>query len=182
MNSGKSIEVLRTAHNYEEQGKHVLLFVPAVDNRYGEGVVTSRIGLQRKAVILGPDTDLYRLTAESKPDCVLVDEAQFLSREQVLALCDVVDELGIPAIAYGLRADFRGELFTGSYHLMALADKIEEIKTVCWYCRRKATMNMRLHNGKPVFEGAQIMIGGNESYLPVCRRCYSKARKQPAST
>jgi thymidine kinase len=178
MNSGKSIEVLRTAHNYEEQGKTVMLFTPAVDNRYGEGVITSRIGIQRSAVIITEKTDLFRLAEEGKPDCVLVDEAQFLTREQVLALCEIVDELGIPAIAYGLRADFRGELFPGSYHLLALADKIEEIKTVCWQCRRKATMNMRLHNGKPVFEGEQILIGGNESYLPVCRRCYSTARKQ----
>lgn len=180
MNSGKSIEVLRTAHNYEEQGKRVMLFTPAVDNRYGEGLITSRIGIQKSAYILSEQTDLYALAKQEKPDCILVDEAQFLKKEQVLALCGVVDELNIPVIAYGLRADFLGQLFEGSYHMLALADKIEEVKTVCWYCQRKATMNMRLNNGVPVFEGAQIMLGGNESYLPVCRKCYGSARKQAA--
>jgi thymidine kinase len=178
MNSGKSIEVLRTAHNYEEQGKNVMLFTPAIDDRFGEGMITSRIGLQKSAHILSESTNLYALAEQSNPDCILVDEAQFLSKQQVLDLCEIVDELGIPVIAYGLRADFQGQLFEGSYHMLALADKIEEIKTVCWYCRRKATMNMRLNSGKPEFEGAQIMLGGNESYLPVCRKCYSSARKQ----
>lgn len=177
MNSGKSIEVLRTAHNYEEQGKRVMLFTPSLDKRFGEGLITSRIGLQKSAYILSEQTDLLALAKEGRPDCILVDEAQFLKREQVLALCEIVDELNIPVIAYGLRADFRGQLFEGSYHMLALADKIEEVKTVCWHCQRKATMNMRLHDGVPVFEGAQIMLGGNESYLPVCRKCYGKARK-----
>ncbi|WP_127585504.1 thymidine kinase [Paenibacillus koleovorans] len=180
MNSGKSIEVLRTAHNYEEQGKSVMVFTPAIDNRYGKGQVTSRIGIQKPATVLAEGTDIFGLVQQQAPDCILVDEAQFLNKKQVEALCEVVDELGIPVIAYGLRADFRGQLFEGSYHFLALADQIEEVKTVCWHCRRKATMNMRLNNGIPVFEGAQIMIGGNESYLPVCRQCYSKARKQTA--
>ncbi len=182
MNSGKSIEVLRTAHNYEEQGKQVMLFTPAVDDRFGEGMITSRIGIQKSAYILSDKTNLFKLAEQANPDCILVDEAQFLSKQQVLDLCEIVDELGIPVIAYGLRADFQGQLFEGSYHMLALADKIEEIKTVCWYCRRKATMNMRLRNGKPEFEGAQIMLGGNESYLPVCRKCYSKARKEASSS
>ncbi|MEF3313377.1 thymidine kinase [Paenibacillus sp. GYB004] len=180
MNSGKSIEVLRTAHNYEEQGKQALLFTPAIDDRYGTGVITSRIGIRKEAVVITSKLDMYKLAEREKPDCILVDEAQFLNESQVKALCDIVDELNIPVIAYGLRADFQGKLFEGSYHLMALADKIEEVKTVCWHCQRKATMNMRCKDGVPVFEGEQIMIGGNESYVPVCRKCYSEKRKQAA--
>lgn len=178
MNSGKSIEVLRTAHNYEEQGKRVLLLTPAIDDRYGVGSITSRIGLSKEAVIVTEELDLYELAREKRPHCVLVDEAQFLSEAQVKALCAVVDELNIPVIAYGLRSDFLGHLFEGSYHLLALADQIEEVKAVCWRCQRKATMNMRMQGGVPVFEGKQIMIGGNESYLPVCRKCYGECRKQ----
>lgn len=177
MNSGKSIEVLRTAHNYEEQGKRVLLFTPAIDDRYGTGAITSRIGMQKEAVVITDTLDMFRMAKSEMPNCILVDEAQFLNERQVKALCDIVDELNIPVIAYGLRADFQAKLFEGSYYLMALADKIEEIKTVCWRCQRKATMNMRCKEGTPIFEGEQIMIGGNESYLPVCRKCYSQARK-----
>ena len=178
MNSGKSIEVLRTAHNYEEQGKCVLLLTPAVDHRDGVGTVSSRIGIRKDAVIVDDGLDLVALAQEMKPDCVLVDEAQFLSADHVEQLCAIADDLDIPVIAYGLRADFQGKLFEGSYHLLALADKIEEIKAVCWRCSRKATMNMRLKEGVPVFEGEQIMIGGNESYLPVCRKCYRECRRQ----
>ncbi|WP_010495991.1 thymidine kinase [Paenibacillus elgii] len=173
MNSGKSIEVLRVAHNYEEQGKKVLLFTPAVDDRDGVGVVASRIGMQKDGIVIDDSLDMVGMAATERPNCILIDEAQFLNKQQVLQLTEIADMLGIPVIAYGLRADFLGQLFEGSYHLFALADKIEEIKTVCWYCDRKATMNMRLADGKPVFEGAQIQIGGNESYLPVCRKCYS---------
>lgn len=179
MNSGKSIEVLRTAHNYEEQGKNILLFTPSIDNRYGMGNVTSRIGLQKQAIVVNASTDMYALSKEHMPHCVLIDEAQFLSESQVERLTDICDELNIPVIAYGLRSDFLGSLFEGSRALFAIADKIEEIKTVCWYCDRKAIMNMRCKDGKPVFHGEQIQIGGNESYIPVCRKCY-KLRKQQA--
>ncbi|WP_088830187.1 thymidine kinase [Paenibacillus tyrfis] len=178
MNSGKSIEVLRVAHNYEEQGKKVLLFTPAVDDRDGVGVVASRIGMQKDGIVIDDNLDMVGMAAAERPNCILIDEAQFLNKQQVLQLTEIADTLGIPVIAYGLRADFLGQLFEGSYHLFALADKIEEIKTVCWYCDRKATMNMRLADGKPVFEGAQIQIGGNESYLPVCRKCYSMQKSQ----
>jgi thymidine kinase len=181
MNSGKSIEVLRVAHNYEEQGKKVLLFTPAIDDRYGVGIVTSRIGMQKNAIVVDETTNMFALVERERPNSVLVDEAQFLKREQALQLVDIVDELNIPVMAYGLRADFRGELFEGSYHLMALADTIEEIKTVCWYCDKKAIMNMRCKDGQPVFEGAQIQVGGNESYIPVCRKCYSLKKKQAYS-
>lgn len=178
MNSGKSIEVLRVAHNYEEQGKKVLLFTPAVDHREGVGTVASRIGMQKDGIVIDDHLDMVALAAKEKPNCILIDEAQFLNKEQVLQLTEIADTLGIPVMAYGLRADFKAQLFEGSYHLLALADKIEEIKTVCWYCDRKATMNMRCENGRPIFEGEQIQIGGNESYLPVCRKCYSLKKKQ----
>lgn len=178
MNSGKSIEVLRTAHNYEEQGKKVLLFTPAVDNRSGVGIIASRIGMQKHAIVVKDNADMYETAREERPNCIIIDEAQFLKKHHIEQLVAIVDELNIPVIAYGLRADFLGELFEGSYHLLALADKIEEIKTVCWHCDRKATMNMRLHNGEPVFHGEQIQIGGNESYLPVCRKCYSLLKRK----
>jgi thymidine kinase len=178
MNSGKSIEVLRTVHNYEEQGKKVILFTPSVDNRYGIGTVTSRIGMQKKAIIIDDHMDMVQLVAAEKPNCILLDEAQFLTKSQVQQLSEIVDSLDVPVIAYGLRADFLGVLFEGSYHLLAIADKIEEIKTVCWYCDRKAIMNMRCEDGLPVFEGEQIQIGGNESYMPVCRKCYTSKRKE----
>lgn len=177
MNSGKSIEVLRTAHNYEEQGKTVLLFTPSIDNRYGTGKITSRIGLQKTAQIVNDTTDMFVLARQAMPHCVLIDEAQFLTKGQIEQLTNICDELNIPVIAYGLRSDFLGNLFEGSQQLFAVADKIEEVKTVCWYCDRKAVMNMRCKDGKPIFQGEQIQIGGNESYIPVCRKCY-KARKQ----
>jgi thymidine kinase len=178
MNSGKSIEVLRTAHNYEEQGKKVLLFTPSVDDRSGTGIVASRIGMQKHAIVIKDDIDMVQIALQERPNCILIDESQFLHKSQVEQLVRIVDELDIPVIAYGLRADFLGDLFPGSYQLLAIADKIEEIKTICWYCNKKAIMNMRLDNGKPVFHGEQIKIGGNESYLPVCRKCYSELKKQ----
>lgn len=181
MNCGKSIEVLRTAYNYEEQGKKALLFTPAIDDRAGSGIVASRIGLTKEAIIVNESTDLYAIAETERPDCILIDEAQFLSPEQVDRLTDIVDLLDIPVIAYGLRADFVGSLFEGSAKLMAIADKMEEIKTICWYCSKKAVMNMRLKDGVPVFAGEQIQIGGNESYLPVCRKCY-RDKKQAFGT
>lgn len=177
MNSGKSIEVLRTAHNYEEQGKSVLLFTPMIDNRYGTGIVTSRIGMKKEAIVITDDMDMYAIVSEKMPRCVLIDEAQFLSKQQIDQLTDICDMLDIPVIAYGLRSDFLGNLFEGSLQLFAVADKIEEVKTVCWYCDRKALMNMRCKDGKPVFEGEQIQIGGNESYIPVCRKCYKRLKR-----
>lgn len=180
MNSGKSIDVLKTAHNYEEQGKKVILFTPALDTRAGVGVVSSRIGIRQPAFPIEADTDIFAITLREAPRCVLVDEAQFLTAEQVGQLCRIVDDIGIPVIAYGLRADFQGRLFPGSYELLALADKIEEVKTICWFCEKKAIMNMRMSDGIPVFEGEQIQIGGNESYLPVCRKCYMSRKKSAA--
>ncbi|MFD2329804.1 thymidine kinase [Cohnella sp. GCM10020058] len=180
MNSGKSIEIIKVAHNYEEQGKRVLLFTPAIDTRIGTNLVGSRTGMTRPAIPVAADTDLFELVrleqsrGGQRISCVLVDEAQFLNKRQVLELTWIVDELDIPVMAFGLKNDFRNELFEGSYNLLVNADKIEEIKTICWHCDRKATMVVRSVNGVPVSEGDQIMIGGNDDYKPVCRSCYRK--------
>ena len=174
MNSGKTIEILKVAHNYEEQGKGVVIMTSALDTRDGFGVVSSRIGMKRKAVAIAEDTDIFRFIQEmpEKPYCVLIDEAQFLSRHHVYDLARVVDELNVPVMAFGLKNYFRNELFEGSKYLLLLADKIDEIKTICQFCSKKATMVLRTTNGKPVYEGEQIQIGGNETYIPVCRKHY----------
>jgi thymidine kinase len=172
MNAGKTTQLLQVKYNYEERGQRVLLLKPGLDTRDGAWV-RSRIGLESPALLCDPDSDLFALIAEQaqngRIDCVIVDEAQFLSRKQVEDLCRVVDDSGIAVIAYGLRSDFRGRLFPGSEALLALCDSIEELKTICW-CGKKAIMNTRILNGKAVFEGAQIQIGGNESYISLCRR------------
>ncbi|MDQ0232166.1 thymidine kinase [Metabacillus malikii] len=175
MNSGKSIEILKVAHNYEEQNKHVLIFTSAVDTRDEVGIVSSRIGLRREAIPIHEETNIYEIVKinEFKPACILVDECQFLNKEHILQLAKIVDELDIPVMGFGLKNDFQNELFEGSKYMLLYADKIEEMKTICWFCERKAIMALRVENGKPVYTGEQIKIGGNESYYPVCRRCYS---------
>jgi len=172
MNAGKSTEILKIAHNYEEQNKHVLLFTPAIDDRFGRGRITSRMGFHRDALIIDSGTEMLRLAREAKPDCVLVDEGQFLTREQVIVLTCIVDQLNIPVIVYGLKNDYRNRLFSGSEALLLFADKIEEVKAVCWYCPKKATMLLKYKDGQPVGEGPQIEIGGNDVYISVCRKCY----------
>ena len=174
MNSGKSIEVLKVAHNYEEQDKAVRILTSGVDNRDGVGVVSSRAGMRREAIPVLEETNIFeQLKAEEeKIWCVLIDEAQFLSKDHVLQLTQIVDELHIPVMAFGLKNDFMNNLFEGSKYLLLYAEKIEEIKTICWYCSKKAIMNLRISDGTPVYEGAQIQIGGNESYYPVCRNHY----------
>ncbi|KAF1304552.1 thymidine kinase [Enterococcus saccharolyticus] len=174
MNSGKSIEILKVAHNYEEQNKPVVLMTSGLDTRSGVGQVSSRIGLEEKAIPIFTETDVFAVIQELafKPSCVLVDESQFLTKKHVLAFTRVVDELGIPVMAFGLKNDFRNELFEGSKYLLLYADKIEEMKTICWFCHKKATMNLHYIDGKPVYEGAQVQIGGNEAYYPVCRHHY----------
>lgn len=174
MNSGKTIEILKVAYNYEEQGKSVVIMTSALDTRDGVGYVSSRIGMRRPAIAIEDETDIYGLIAdlEEKPYCVLIDEAQFLRRHHVYDLARVVDELDVPVMAFGLKNDFRNELFEGSKHLLLLADKIDEIKTICQYCSKKATMVLRTQDGKPVYDGEQIQIGGNETYISVCRRHY----------
>ena len=174
MNSGKSIDILKVAHNYEEQGKPVQLLTSGVDTREGRGIIASRIGLERQVTPVMMDTDIYELVKAVKHPlyCVLIDEAQFLTKAHVLQLTRIVDELKIPVMAFGLKNDFKNELFEGSKYLLIYADKIEEMKTICWFCKHKAIMNLRIHDGQPVYEGEQVQIGGNESYYPVCRHHY----------
>ncbi|KRM13530.1 thymidine kinase [Paucilactobacillus suebicus DSM 5007 = KCTC 3549] len=174
MNSGKSIEILKVAHNYEEQGKSVIILTSGVDDRAGVGEIASRIGMHRSAVPIMEDTNIFEYVKRENPEasCVLIDEAQFLKREHIIELTKIVDELNIPVMTFGLKNDFRNQLFEGSKYLLIYADKIEEMKTICWFCTKKAIMNLRLLDGKPVYEGQQVMIGGNESYYPVCRKHY----------
>lgn len=174
MNSGKTIEILKVAHNYEEQDKPVVIMTSGLDTRSGVGQVSSRIGLERPAIPIFEDTDIFRMIVELeyKPFCVLIDEAQFLKKEHVLAFTRIVDELDIPVMAFGLKNDFRNELFEGSQYLLLYADKIEEMKTICWFCHKKASMNLHYIDGQPVYEGDQLQIGGNEAYYPVCRKHY----------
>lgn len=173
MNSGKSIEILKVAHNYEEQNKNVLIFTSALDDRYKSGFVSSRIGMQREAIPIDTYTDMYTIVKEASVSlsCVLVDEVQFVSKEHVLQMVKIVDELHIPVMGFGLKNDFQNELFEGSKYMLLYADKIEEMKTICWFCEKKATMALRVDENKsPVREGKQIQIGGNDSYYPVCRK------------
>lgn len=180
MGAGKSIDLLKVNHNYREQEKNTLLFTPSVDDRYGVGKITSRIGLSEDADIVDESFNLYNYIKEytkvgEKVFAVLVDEAQFLTKEHVIQLTKVVDELDIPVMAFGLKNDFSNNLFEGTEALLIYADKIEEIKTICTKesCGKKATMNLRLNNGAPVYEGEQVQIGGDESYIPVCRKHYN---------
>ncbi|MEW4353709.1 thymidine kinase [Streptococcus pneumoniae] len=174
MNSGKTIEILKVAHNYEEQGKGVVIMTSALDTRDGYGLVSSRIGMKRKALAIEDETDIFGFieSLSPKPYCLLIDEAQFLKRHHVYDLARVVDELDVPVMAFGLKNDFRNELFEGSKYLLLLADKIDEIKTICQYCSKKATMVLRTNHGQPVYDGKQIQIGGNETYTSVCRKHY----------
>jgi thymidine kinase len=180
MNAGKSTTLLQSSHNYQERGMQTLILTPEMDDRFGQGKVRSRIGLEAEATSFSKREDLL-LTAKSRIaegslHCVLVDEAQFLTKDQVSQLCKVVDQLEIPVLAYGIRTDFQGELFEGSRHLLAWADNLAEIKTIC-HCGRKATMVVRLDaEGKAVKEGAQIEIGGNDRYLSLCRRHFHEMR------
>lgn len=174
MNAGKSTMLLQADFNYRERGMRTMLFTAAVDDRYGRARIASRIGLEAGAFPFTPETDLkHEVEKElgSGPlSCVLVDEAQFLAKEQVFQLARICDELSIPVLAYGLRTDFQANLFPGSKWLLALADTLSEIKAIC-SCGRKATMNLRVDaQGKAVKQGEQTEIGGNERYVSVCRR------------
>ena len=176
MNAGKSTSLLQSAHNYREQGMQVSLYTAAIDDRYGRGFIRSRIGLQENALLFDNDTGFLAAIEQqhqaSALACVLIDEAQFLSRAQVDELARVVDELDIPVLCFGIRTDFQGEMFPGSARLLAIADKLQELKTVCT-CGRKATMTVRLdESGQAVAAGAQVEIGGNDRYVSKCRRHY----------
>ena len=179
MNDGKSIELIKVAYNYEERGKNVLTLIPAVDDRYGIGVITSRIGVQREAIVVNDDTNILELymreNEKHKIDCVLIDECQFLKKHHVQELVEIVDSCEVPVLAYGLKNDFRNELFEGSYYMLIYADKIEEIKTICW-CGRKATMVARVVDGQIVKQGEQVVIGGNDMYVSLCRKHYNDGR------
>jgi thymidine kinase len=174
MNAGKSTVLLQSSHNYRERGMQTLLFAPLIDTRYQFGAISSRIGLSEQAFAFKDTDDLHAITFDlqkkgTKYACVLIDEAQFLTREQVHQLTEITDKLSIPVLAYGLRTDFKGELFPGSQYLLAWADELMELKTIC-HCGRKAIMNMRIDaEGKAVVEGEQVLIGGNEFYVSTCR-------------
>jgi len=181
MNAGKTTNLLQSRHNYAERGMNTLVIKPRIDSRSGENRVRSRIGLEAEAVDVDPSInllDLVQNASEGQPiHCVLVDEAQFLSADQVDQLTEVVDALNIPVLAYGLRTDFLGALFEGSRQLLALADELREIKTVC-HCGRKATMVVRFDGeGQPMHSGDQIQIGGNETYVSMCRHHFKESLK-----
>ena len=174
MNAGKSTTLLQADFNYRERGMQTMLWTAAFDDRSGHGQIGSRIALSAPAATYNDDSDLFAEIVEEKTkrklDCLLLDEAQFLTRDHVLQLCRVADELGIPVLCYGLRTDFRGQLFPGSAALLALADALIELKAVC-ECGRKATMNLRVDAaGHAVAAGAQTEIGGNDRYIALCRR------------
>lgn len=178
MNAGKSTSLLQSAYNYQERGMTPLLLTAEIDNRYSVGKVTSRIGLEAGAHLFNQDNNLFEMVSEQNEnktiDCVLIDESHFLSKEQVKQLGQVVDTLDIPVLCYGIRTDFRGELFPGSKHLLAWADNLNELKTVC-HCGRKATMVVRLDSdGKVVSDGDQVVIGGNDQYQSMCRRHFAE--------
>ncbi len=182
MSSGKTIEILKVAHNYEAPGRRIAFMTSRRDNRSGVGTVASRIGLHRKAIPITSEMNLFEYIkkmndhdladGDGKLACVLIDEAQFLKRHHVLECAKIVDDFNIPVMTFGLKNDFQNHLFEGSENLLIFADKIEEMKTICHYCGHKATMNLRVNNGKPVYEGEQVQIGGDESYYPVCRYHY----------
>jgi len=178
MNAGKSTALLQANHNYLERGMKTKMFTFSGDNRYEENKIVSRIGISADANSFSEATDLFQNLIEDKElkkiKCVLIDEAQFLKKNQVAQLGKIVDELDIAVLAFGIRTDFQGELFEGSKYLLAWADNLKEIKTVCW-CGRKATMVVRLDSkGNILSEGQQLEIGGNEKYVPLCRAHFNK--------
>lgn len=184
MNAGKTTTLLQSSYNYRERGMNTLLFTADFDDRFGQGKIASRIGLSSDANVYDADFDFFEFVKDKLPvipnlKCVFVDEAQFLKKEQVRQLCDVVDALNIPVLTYGIRSDFQGELFPGSYYLLALADELIELKTIC-HCGRKATMNARMSSdGQFVTQGDQIEIAGNERYISLCREHFHKGQIQP---
>ena len=175
MNAGKSTLLLQAAHNYRERGMNVMLFTAALDDRAGKARIASRIGLEQESLTFSPGDDLLAIIGEhhraaGPVHCVFIDEAQFLDAEQVWQLARVADRLGIPVMAYGLRTDFQGQLFPGSRELLAIADDLREVRTIC-RCGRKASMVVRVGgDGHVIREGAQVDIGGNDRYVSLCRR------------
>jgi len=179
MNAGKSTVLLQASHNYRERGMDTYLMTAAIDGRAGQGRIASRIGISAQADTFRPEDDVFAMIRDRLDQgpvaCVFVDEAQFLSETQVWQLARAVDDLNVPVLAYGLRVDFQGKLFPGSAALLALADEMREVRTIC-KCGRKATMVIRQdENGRAITEGAQVQIGGNETYVSLCRRHWRKA-------
>ncbi|MCP4302411.1 MAG: thymidine kinase [Gammaproteobacteria bacterium] len=178
MNAGKSTSLLQSSYNYKERGMNTLILAPLLDDRFGAGRVTSRIGIESEATTFGTDTNLFDVISASSADeplhCVLIDEAQFLTRDQVFQLTEVTDQLHIPVLAYGLRTDFQGEPFEGSKYLLAWADTLKELKAIC-HCGTKATMVVRFDgDGNAVTEGSQVEIGGNDRYISMCRKHFKE--------
>ena len=178
MNAGKSTALLQSSYNYRERGMNTLVMAPQLDDRYGVGKVTSRIGLESEAVTFRSEEnllDIINAKIEDAPlHCVLIDEAQFLTKDQVFQLGEITDELNIPVLAYGLRTDFQGEPFEGSKYLLAWSDNLKELKAIC-HCGSKATMVVRMdQEGNPVRQGSQIEIGGNDRYVSMCRRHFKE--------
>ncbi|RQW62048.1 thymidine kinase [Vibrio viridaestus] len=178
MNAGKSTTLLQSAFNYQERGMNPVIYTAAIDDRFGVGKVSSRLGIESDAYLFKEETDLFdsvqSLNKENKCHCVLIDECQFLSKQQVYQITEIVDKLKIPVLCYGLRTDFRGELFEGSQYLLAWADKLIELKTIC-HCGKKAIMVVRLdENGQPIAEGNQVAIGGNDRYVSMCRKHFKE--------
>jgi len=179
MNAGKSTVLLQAAHNYAERGMETYLLTAKLDDRAGQGRIASRIGIGKEADTYSRDSDLYAMIADRLAAgpcaCVFIDEAQFLTKAQVWDLARVVDDLGVPVMCYGLRVDFQGELFPGSAALLAWSDEMREIRTIC-HCGKKATMVVRQGpDGKALKEGAQVQVGGNETYVSLCRRHFREA-------
>lgn len=181
MNAGKSTSLLQSNHNYKEHGLDTLIFLPNETSKLSNGQIVSRIGLKAKAVIANKEFNFINYVKENKSEnlsCILIDEAQFLTKEQVRQLGQVADRLNYPVMCYGIRTDFRGELFEGSSELLALADNLIELKTICSICSRKATMVVRKDDkGNIVTEGSKVVVGGNDIYMPVCRKHYRKLTK-----
>lgn len=192
MNSAKTLRLLTTAYNFEENGLDIMCLKPSADTRDGEGIIKSRVGLERKCVMVDPDVNLYKAIKDYNNilnsqfhnlKWVLIDECQFLTEKQIDQLSDVVDFLGINVMCFGLRTDFQSRLFPASKRLFELADDIEEIKSTCSCGERKTSINARFDsNGEIVTEGDQIMVGGNDMYKSICRRCWkNKIRDKKSS-
>ena len=179
MNAGKSTNLLQSSYNYKERGMSTLVLAPAFDDRYGKGKVTSRIGIETEATTFTADCNLLDVVNAANDEetvhCVLIDGAQFLTRDQVFQLSELTDKMNIPVLAYGLRTDFQGEPFEGSKYLLAWSDNLKEIKAIC-HCGRKATMVLRMdESGNAVTEGSQVEIGGNDRYVSMCRKHFKEA-------
>ena len=181
MNAGKSTSLLQSNHNYKENGLDTMIFLPNETSKLSKGQIVSRIGLKAKAIIANKDFNFLNFIKDNGSEnlsCILIDEAQFLTKEQVIQLGQVADRLNYPVMCYGIRTDFRGELFEGSSELLALADNLIELKTICSLCSRKATMVVRKDDsGNVVTEGSKVVVGGNDIYMPVCRKHYRKLTK-----